>query len=559
MLAFADAEGLRVPRISVQGAAVTDWQDGPEPRLNRGALALDSREWSRSVALTSAGEVLLGTDRNLYAFDRKGAPRWKRPVPGVAWCVNVSADGRLGAAALGDGTIRWYRMDDGRELLALFAHQDGKRWVAWTPAGYYDCSPGGEDLFGWHVNRGKETAADFFPAFATADRQDTASRFRSLFHSPEVVSRALDLDDPSAPASDDAFGQLVRAAQAEGVLSITGLNRSMPNYQVVFDAFSARYGIPVVLLAPVVTYFDRTQLLRDNVGGEGGLARGPDLVELDPALCSVLKAEGLSAPYKVRTWDSIPDAFKDPDGYWSGGYYGNLVLEVNILQTTVIPRDWDDLLGPDFPGTLALTGDPVWGQLAGLAAVAAAARAATGNLADPWAGLLFFSRLNAAGRLKAGMGSWKTLDFTSNLVQAWWDFNAMRNQESNGPGTVTVIPASGLIAGVFVQAISACAPHPNAARLFEEFLLSDEGQLLLLEGHVHPARLDDLVQRGAVSDQQLASLPVVPFGVEICFPTPEELEAVRVACEQHWEDLVGVPIAYRWGLPGKPGDHPATQ
>jgi putative spermidine/putrescine transport system substrate-binding protein len=119
------------------------------------------------------------------------------------------------------------------------------------------------------------------------------------------------------------------------------------------------------------------------------------------------------------------------------------------------------------------------------------------------------------------------------------------NQEFNGPATTTVLPASGVVAGVFVQGISAFAPHPNAARLFEEFLLSDEGQLLLLEGHAHPARLDDLVQRAVVSDQQLANLLAVPPEVEICFPTPEELQAVRAVCAEQWENIVGVHFAYR--------------
>ena len=67
--------------------------------------------------------------------------------------MNISRDGRLVAAPYGDGTIRWHRMSDGKELLALFVHAEDKRFVAWTPKGYYAASPGAEDLIGWHVNR----------------------------------------------------------------------------------------------------------------------------------------------------------------------------------------------------------------------------------------------------------------------------------------------------------------------------------------------------------------------------------------------------------------------
>ena len=109
-------------------------------------------------------------------------------MPGAAWGVNVTGDGRLVLAAYGDGTIRWHRMSDGQELLALFVDKDDLRWVAWTPSGYYMASPGGEDLIGWHVNRGWDQAADFFPA----------SRFRERFSRPDIVRLVLETLDEDA-------------------------------------------------------------------------------------------------------------------------------------------------------------------------------------------------------------------------------------------------------------------------------------------------------------------------------------------------------------------------
>jgi putative spermidine/putrescine transport system substrate-binding protein len=347
---------------------------------------------------------------------------------------------------------------------------------------------------------------------------------------------------PVGTQAPDDFQQLVQAAQTEGELAVIGLTRSNANYGTIFDAFSERYGIKVVLLDPAATSSDQVDAIRNGLGSP---ADAPDVVEVGLAYAPDLKAGGLSAPYKVRTWDSIPDGFKDPDGYWFGGYYGSLVLEVNTSRVQDPLNDWGDLLKPEFQGTLALTGDPAHGHPAGLTAVAAAGRAAGGSLADVWSGLAFFRRLDEAGSFMAALGSWRSLDFDANSVQAWWDFNAMLNQELNGPATVTVIPASGQVACVFAQGISACAPHPNAARLYEEFLFSDEGQLLWLQGHAHPARLDDLVQRQAVSGQLLACLPAVPAGTETCFPTPEELKAVREVCEEQWDKVVGVHIPYR--------------
>src|SRR5262249_11950124 len=77
---------------------------------------------------------------------------WHTAVPAPAWVVNVSGDGKRAVAGLGDGTIRWFRLSDGAEILALYPHPDGKRWVAWTPEGFFDHGPGGESLIGYHLN-----------------------------------------------------------------------------------------------------------------------------------------------------------------------------------------------------------------------------------------------------------------------------------------------------------------------------------------------------------------------------------------------------------------------
>jgi hypothetical protein len=185
-----DSSGLVSPRLSAPGLDVQDWKNTPRPTLNGQALALKQYEMSRSLALAADGEgFALGADWTLPRFDRNGKAVWQMPVPSVVWGVNVSQDGRFVVAAYGDGTIRWHRWSDGRELLAFFPHADKQRWVLWTPSGYYDTSPGGEELIGWHLNRGKDNAADFFPA----------SRFRGQYYRPDIIDRIMQtLDEPEA-------------------------------------------------------------------------------------------------------------------------------------------------------------------------------------------------------------------------------------------------------------------------------------------------------------------------------------------------------------------------
>jgi hypothetical protein len=180
--------GLLAP--STEGLPIAKWEDDYNPTFADKPIQLEQLELSRSLAIRPdrAGFVL-GADYFLRAFDADGKQLWRQPGPGAASGVNLSADGRIVVAAYRDGTIRWLRWSDGKELVALFVDRKTRAWVAWTPSGYYIASPGGEDLIGWHVNRGWEQAADFFPA----------SRFRDRFNRPDIVQLVLaTLDEEEA-------------------------------------------------------------------------------------------------------------------------------------------------------------------------------------------------------------------------------------------------------------------------------------------------------------------------------------------------------------------------
>jgi len=174
--------GLAPPGTS--GLTVTDWEDEFAPKLNGKPIALKAYEISHALAIApDASRFVLGTEWSLRAYRADGGELWQRAIPSVAWGVNISGNGKLVAAAYSDGTIRWHRLSDGEELLALFVHAKDRRTIAWTPKGYYAASPGAEDLIGWHVNRGFDAAPDFYPA----------STFASTFNRPDIVKAALDI------------------------------------------------------------------------------------------------------------------------------------------------------------------------------------------------------------------------------------------------------------------------------------------------------------------------------------------------------------------------------
>jgi hypothetical protein len=175
---------------------VTSWKESGEPKLAGRPLEHEPDETFRSMAQQPDGAgFVLGSEFQLWSYDKAGRVRWPKKPPAAVHGVNISRDGRLLVAAYGDGTIRWHRLSDGGELLALYVDTKSLAWIAWTPTGYFMSSPGGDELAGWHLNRGLGNAADFFPL----------SRFRSRFYRPDIVKLVLEkLDEKAAITAADA-------------------------------------------------------------------------------------------------------------------------------------------------------------------------------------------------------------------------------------------------------------------------------------------------------------------------------------------------------------------
>jgi WD40 repeat protein len=228
---------LRPPRTEAPSISVTDWYNTYAPRLNSTPLKLLPYESSRGLAIASDGEhFLLGADFHIRLFNRSGQEVWRVIAPGVAWAVNISGDGRFALAAYGDGTIRWYRITDGKELLAFFPLADRKRWVLWTPSGYYDAAPGAEELIGWHVNNGKDQAADFFPV----------GQFRSTYYRPDVISKILETGDEARAlqlANEERGRKAQTATVAQMLPPVVEIASPSDNSEVSASEVTIRYSL----------------------------------------------------------------------------------------------------------------------------------------------------------------------------------------------------------------------------------------------------------------------------------------------------------------------------
>ena len=180
-----DDSGLPAARIEAPGLRIEQWEDSKNPTLNGKPLELHRLETSRCVAVAPDGSgFALGAEWSLRLFDREGEEIWREPVPGAVWAVTFSGDGRFVLAGYGDGTIRWHRVSDGKELLAFFPHADRKQWIAWTPEGFFSASPGAEELIGFHLNRGKDREGEFV----------SARQLWETFYQPGLIAGRLDAD-----------------------------------------------------------------------------------------------------------------------------------------------------------------------------------------------------------------------------------------------------------------------------------------------------------------------------------------------------------------------------
>jgi putative spermidine/putrescine transport system substrate-binding protein len=348
----------------------------------------------------------------------------------------------------------------------------------------------------------------------------------------------------SAISSAQSMEELVAAAKAEGQLTTIALPHDWCGYGAVLDAFKKKYPeITINELNPDGGSSDEIEAIKANKDNKGPQA--PDVIDVGLSYGPQAKADGLIQPYKVSTWDSIPDSVKDADGYWYGDYYGVLSFMVNKDLVKNAPADWADLLKPEFKNSIALAGDPRASNQATQGVYAAGlGSGATDAKSAGEKGLEFFKQLNASGNFVPVIGKSATLAQGQTPIIIYWDYNSLAGRDTlNGnPPADVVIPKSGVVAGVYVQAISAYAPHPNAAKLWMEHLYSDEGQLAWLKGYCHPARFNDLAKAGKIPQALLDKMPPAESYAAAKFPSLEEQAAAKEIITKQWDAVVGANV-----------------
>ncbi|SFL50713.1 extracellular solute-binding protein [Geodermatophilus ruber] len=336
----------------------------------------------------------------------------------------------------------------------------------------------------------------------------------------------------TATSAEDLGGMeaLIEAAQAEGVLNVIALPPDWANYGEMLKTFSEKYGIEINSASPDGSSQDEL----NAVTSQRGQDRAPDVLDLGTAFARQAQAQDLLAPYRVQTWDEIPEGQKDADGHWYNDYGGYISIGCNATVVAECPTTFADLLEPQYAGQVALNGNPTQAAAA-FAGVWAASLASGGSLDDIGPGIDFFAQVKAAGNFNPVEITPATIQSGETPISIDWDYlNASFTDTfaEQGVEWEVHVPADGLFGGYYSQAISTFAPHPAAARLWQEFLYSDEGQNIWLNGGARPVRLPSMQEAGTADADALSALPPVEGTAE--FPTQEQETAAQQVVAERW-------------------------
>ncbi|GAA2512879.1 extracellular solute-binding protein [Actinocorallia cavernae] len=339
----------------------------------------------------------------------------------------------------------------------------------------------------------------------------------------------------AASAADfGGMDALVKAAKKEGSLHIIAVPRDWANYGAIIDAFQKKYGIKIQDESPDGSSQDEINAVTSRKGQD----RAPDVLDLGSSFALSAAQQGLLAPYKVSSFGDIPAGQKDPQARWYNDYGGYISIGCDAGRVKECPTTFKDLLKPQYKGQVALNGNPTKSGSA-FGGVYAAALANGGSFGDIQPGLDFFAKLKKNGNYTPVESTPATVEKGETPISIDWDYlNAGYADEfkSKGLDWKVVVPSDGQYAQYYSQAITKDAPHPAAARLWQEFLYSTEGQNLWLKGYARPALMTSMESAGTLDKTAAAKLPQVTGSAS--FPTEAEQSKAKTVIAQGWGKAV---------------------
>lgn len=353
---------------------------------------------------------------------------------------------------------------------------------------------------------------------------------------PEGTTTADGKNAATATSAADFGGldALAAAARKEGTLHAIALPRDWANYGALIDGFQKKYGIKVEVENPDASSQDEINAVTSRKGQD----RAPDVLDLGSSFALSGAQQGLFAPYRVTAWNDLPEGQKDPKARWYNDYGGYVSIGCDAKRVKNCPTSFKDLLKPEYKGQVALNGNPTKSGSA-FGGVYAAALAQGGSFDDIQPGLDFFAELKKNGNYTPVESTPATVEKGETPISIDWDYlNAGYAEEfrSKGLDWKVAVPTDGRYAQYYSQAINKDAPHPAAARLWQEYVYSAEGQNLWLKGFARPVLMPAMDKAGTLDKDAALKLPSVS-GVP-SFPTEAQQAKAKTTLAQGWGKAV---------------------
>lgn len=350
-----------------------------------------------------------------------------------------------------------------------------------------------------------------------------------------LAARQKALADPPLRGRTLKLSEFVKEAKKEGRLNVIALPPDWANYGEIISTFQKKFGIPITSADPDASSAQENQAVRSLKGDP----RAPDVLDVGPSFAIAGANEGLYAKYYTTNFAKVPRAMKDGRGFWVGDYWGVTSFGVNTAVISNVPRSWKDLLKPEYKNKVALNGSPLSSGSA-VAGVFSASIANGGSLQDIGPGIDFFAQLKSVGNFIPVQATPQTIASGQTPITIDWDYlNLAYGKNFPAAKIRTVVPSDAVYGAYYCQAINATAPHPWAARLWQEFLYSDQGQLLWLKGFAHPALFTDMVGRKVVPKALIDALPPAALYAKVKFASVGQLTRARATIATDWPKKVG--------------------
>jgi putative spermidine/putrescine transport system substrate-binding protein len=336
------------------------------------------------------------------------------------------------------------------------------------------------------------------------------------------------------PTGNTDMAALVKAAEKEGVLNVITLPSNWANYGTIMSDFTAKYHIKINDAIPEGSSGQEITAVQT----EKGQSRAPDVVDVGTAFAVEGANDNLWAPYEVQSWSDIPANAKDANGDYYADYGGYVAIGYNAAKVHPAPTSFASLTNPAYKNMIGLNNSPTTAGAA-FAAVYAAALANGGSYSNIVPGIKYFAHLKSIGNfVPTAIGGPTTVQDGTTPILIWWDYLLASEVKPVVKDFKIVIPSDSSFASYYDQAISATAPDPAAARLWEEYLYSTTGQNLWLQGFARPIELSTLIANHTVDQSALSALPPAPSG-SLTFPTQQQDATAEAAVTADWAKDVG--------------------